>query len=293
MHFLHGVCPFNDSSNSIISSNANLCHQTLGVCGNNIIQREKTRWLLYCQLFNDCSKSIHVWLQRCNYKQQDVQEETVEDLTSVMAHLSEGLQQRSVSCKWLGRLSSQVFWVGLIYDPVNSLLPFNLWPRHWEASYGFSLAFSLLTTQCYSAPTKSPGFLNHGKHRSHHPSHIMSAAKRAAVCLRCVSAQKDDSILGACCCCACSILSTHHFLKLLIHKLGCGLDYAKAVAVNYQSSFMVHFGSQLQCCRLMYHNRNVVHQTTWHFRQNLWTYKCLFYLAMCNTQPLRIKQSKL
>lgn len=122
---------------------------------------------------------------------------------------------------------------GLIYDPLNSLLLFTLWPRHWEASYGFSLAFSLLTTQCYSAPTKSPGFLNHGKHQSHHPSHIMTAAKRAAVCLLCVSMQKADSILGASkCCSACSVLSTHHFLKLLIHKVDCGLDYAKAVAVT-------------------------------------------------------------
>lgn len=53
----------------------------------------------------------------------------------------------------------------------------------------FSLAFSLLTTQRYSAPTKSPGFLNHGKHQSHHPSHIMTAAKRAAVCLLCLHAE--------------------------------------------------------------------------------------------------------
>lgn len=122
---------------------------------------------------------------------------------------------------------------GLIYDPLNSLLPSILWPRHWEASYGFSLAFSFLTTQCYSAPTKSPGFLNHGKHQSHHPSHIMTAAKRAAWCLLCVSRQKAYSILGASKhCSACSILSTHHFLKLLIHKLDCGLNYAKTVAVT-------------------------------------------------------------
>lgn len=114
---------------------------------------------------------------------------------------------------------------GLICYPLNSLLPFTLWPRHWETSYGFSLAFSLLTTQCYSAPIKSPGFLNHGKHHPHHPSHIMTAAKRAAVCLLCVSRQKPDSILGACkCSSACSILSTHHFLKLLIHKLDSGLE---------------------------------------------------------------------
>ena len=42
---------------------------------------------------------------------------------------------------------------GLIYYPLNSLLPFTLWPRHWEASYGFSLAFSLLTTLCFLLPS--------------------------------------------------------------------------------------------------------------------------------------------
>lgn len=31
--FLHGVCPFDDSSDSIISCNANLCHETLGIWG--------------------------------------------------------------------------------------------------------------------------------------------------------------------------------------------------------------------------------------------------------------------
>lgn len=121
---------------------------------------------------------------------------------------------------------------GLIYDPLYSPLPLTLRPRHREASYGFSLAFSLLTTQCYSAPIKSPGFLNRGKHQSYHPSHIMTAAKRAAMCLLCVSRQRADSILGfSKCCSARSILSTHHFLKLLIHKLDSGLDYVKAVAV--------------------------------------------------------------
>lgn len=122
---------------------------------------------------------------------------------------------------------------GLIYDPLNSLLLFTPWPRHWEASDGFSLAFSLLATQCYSAPTKPPGFLNRGKHQSHRPSHIMTAAKRVArqQCLLCVSMQRAGSILGACERSS-SVLSTHHFLKLLIHKVDCGLDYAKAVAVT-------------------------------------------------------------
>lgn len=55
----------------------------------------------------------------------------------------------------------------------------------------------------------------------------MTAAKRAAVCLLCVYMQRADSILGASdCCSASSILSTHHFLKLLIHKVDCGLDNA-------------------------------------------------------------------
>lgn len=78
------------------------------------------------------------------------------------------------------------------------------------------------------SPTKSPGFLNHGKHQSNQPSHIMTAAKRAAVCLLCVYMQRADSILGAsnCCCSASSVLSTHHFLNLLIHKVECGLDNA-------------------------------------------------------------------
>lgn len=31
MLVLHSVCPFNDSSDSIISSNADFCHQTLCV----------------------------------------------------------------------------------------------------------------------------------------------------------------------------------------------------------------------------------------------------------------------
>lgn len=68
-------------------------------------------------VYNDCSKKLNIsistdfraTLQR-KHQQHDVQEETVEDLTSVMAHLSEGLHLRSVSCKWLGRMSSQVFW---------------------------------------------------------------------------------------------------------------------------------------------------------------------------------------
>ena len=36
-NFLHGVCPFNDASDSIISSDANFCHQTLGVWGKDKI----------------------------------------------------------------------------------------------------------------------------------------------------------------------------------------------------------------------------------------------------------------
>lgn len=137
--------------------------------------------------------------------------------------------------------------------PLNSPLPLSLWPRHWEASYGFSLAFFPFTTHCYSAPIKSSGFLNHGKHQSHHPSHIMSAAKRAAVCLLCVSRQRADSILGdSKCCSARSISSTHHFLKLLIHKLDSGLGYVKAEAVTtVTSSSMEGFDSQLRCCILM------------------------------------------
>lgn len=61
----------------------------------------------------------------------------------------------------------------------------------------------------------------------------MTAAKREAVCLLCVSRQKAHRILGASkCCSACCILSTHRFLNLLIHELDCGLDYAKVVVVT-------------------------------------------------------------
>lgn len=69
-------------------------------------------------VYNDCSKKFSISVRadsratlQCKHQQHDVQEETVEDLASVMAHLGEGLHLRSVSCKWLGRMSSQGFWV--------------------------------------------------------------------------------------------------------------------------------------------------------------------------------------
>lgn len=114
-----------------------------------------------------------------------------------------------------------------------SLLPFTPQPRALgRPRLGFCLAFSFVTTQCRSAPTESQGFLNHGTHQSNHPSHIMTAAKGAAVCLLCVYVQKAYRILGGSnCCSARSVLSIHHFLKLLIHEVDCGLDNSQGVAV--------------------------------------------------------------
>lgn len=107
--FLHGVCPFNDSSDSIISRNGNLCHQTLGVWGkDNIV----------LNVYNDYSTRFSTSVSADFIAVTTVQlQGTVEDLTSVMAHLSEGLQLRRVSCKWLARLSSQVFWVDWFMTP--------------------------------------------------------------------------------------------------------------------------------------------------------------------------------
>lgn len=43
---------------------------------------------------------------------------TIKDLTCVvMADLSKGLQLRSISCKWLGRLSREVFRVDRFMNP--------------------------------------------------------------------------------------------------------------------------------------------------------------------------------
>lgn len=61
----------------------------------------------------------------------------------------------------------------------------------------------------------------------------MTDAKSTAECLLCVYKQRADSILGASnCYTASSVLSAHHFLKLLIHKVDCGLDNAQAVAIT-------------------------------------------------------------
>lgn len=59
----------------------------------------------------------------------------------------------------------------------------------------------------------------------------MTAAKGAAVCLLCVHIQKAHRILGGSNCCpASSVVSIHHFLKLLIREVDCGLDNAQGVA---------------------------------------------------------------
>lgn len=84
----------------------------------------------------------------------------------------------------------------------------------------------------------------------------MTAAKGAAVCLLCVYMQKAYRILGGSnCCSASSVLSIHHFLKLLIHEVDCGLDNTQGVAVA--ATILLFHGaftlSMTMCCCLMYH----------------------------------------
>lgn len=160
-----------------------------------------------------------------------------------------------------------------------------------EARDGFCSAFSFVTTRCRSAPTKSQGFLNHGEHQSNHPSHIITAAKGAAVCLLCVYVQKAYRILGGSDCCpARSVLSIHHFLKLLIHEVDCGLDNTPGVAAAV-TILLFHGAFTLSITVLLLFNvpcRTVIHLTP------LSTRLCFrfFYLAMCNTHALRKKQKR-
>ena len=75
------------------------------------VSRGKKKHLALATLLN-----LGLSLQ-CQFQQQVVQQQTLEDLSFLMPHLSEGLQLRSVSCKWLGKLSSQVFWVDWFMTP--------------------------------------------------------------------------------------------------------------------------------------------------------------------------------
>lgn len=90
----------------------------------------------------------------------------------------------------------------------------------------------------------------------------MTAAKGAAVCLLCVYMQKAYRILGGSnCCSASSVLSIHHFLKLLIHEVDCGLDNAPGVAVAV-TILLFHGAFRLSITVLLFNVpcRTVIHQ---------------------------------
>lgn len=90
----------------------------------------------------------------------------------------------------------------------------------------------------------------------------MTAARGAAVCLPCVYMQKAYGILGGSnCCSASSVLSIHHFLKLLIHEVDCGLDNTQGVAVAV-TVFLFHGAFTLSMSVLLFNVpcRTVLHQ---------------------------------
>lgn len=74
--------------------------------------------------------------------------------------------------------------------------------------------------------------------------------------------QKAYRILGGSSCSSASgVLSIHHFLKLLIHKVDCGLDNAQGVAVKV--TIMLFHGAFKLSITALYFNvpcRTVVHQ---------------------------------
>lgn len=130
-------------------------------------------------------------------------QEIIKVLTCVLTHWSRGFTAwKHLLEVALGRLSSRACRADRFMTPVFSH-SLRGQERLGRPRDGFCLAFSFATTQCRSAPTESQGFLNHGKHQSNRPSHIMSAAKGAAVCLLCVYMQKAYRILGGSDCCSC------------------------------------------------------------------------------------------